>query len=211
MEKATIYTVGHSNHRLEVFLNLIEEYSVNCIIDVRTIAASSYNPQYNKSTLSNFLKKRNIIYMHFSKEFGARHTEVQLLDEEGKVDFELVRKSSDFRNGVNRLWDGVKKNYTMALMCSESEPFDCHRFSMISKALECDGFNVMHILKDKTLKSNSELENLLLKKYEKKISKPDFFNPYISLEDQLSEAYRLKNKEIAFSPYSKQTQEEDKI
>ena len=205
MDRPVIYTVGHSTHSIEVFLDLLKTYSINCLIDVRSVAASSYNPQYNKEPLSNFLKANDIIYLHFSEEFGARHSDPDLLDDEGKVDFELVRKSYSFKKGVERLWQGLDKGYTIALMCSESEPFDCHRFSMVSIALEKDGFAVKHILKNKTLKTNSDLENQLLKKYEKKIPQPDMFNPAISLDDQLKAAYRLRNKEIAFSPYSRQT------
>lgn len=207
MQKNTIYTIGHSTHHIEFFLELLKVYSINCLIDVRSIAASSYNPQYNKEPLSNFLKANGISYMHFAEEFGARHTDPDLLDDEGKVNFELVRKSWHFKNGVDRIWEGVDKGYNIALMCSEGDPFDCHRFSMISIALEKDSFEVKHILKDKTTKSNSELENQLMKKYEKKIPQPDMFRPNITFSDQLKAAYRLRNKEIAFSPYSRQQQE----
>jgi uncharacterized protein (DUF488 family) len=208
MDNPIIYTVGHSTHSLESFLNLLKEYSVNCLIDVRSIAASTYNPQYNKEALYNFLKLNEIRYMHFAEEFGARHTDPDLLDGEGKVDFELVRKSWHFKNGVERIWAGIDKGYTIALMCSESEPFDCHRFSMISVALEKEGFEVRHILKDKTITTNSQLEIQLLKKYKNKIPQPDIFQPHVSLEDQLKVAYRLRNKEIAYSPYLRQPQEE---
>jgi uncharacterized protein (DUF488 family) len=208
MEKPIIYTVGHSTHQIDYFLELLQKYSVNCLVDVRSVAASSYNPQYNKEPLSNFLKNHGVTYMHFAEEFGARHTDPDLLDDEGKVDFEKVRKSWNFKNGVERLWLGLDKGFTVALMCSEGEPFDCHRFSMVSIALEKDGFDVKHILKDKTLKSNSELESQLLKKYDKKIPKPTMFEPDITKEDQLKAAYRLRNKEIAFSPYTKQPAEQ---
>lgn len=208
MDKPTIYTVGHSTHQIDFFLELIKEYNVNCIIDVRSVAASSYNPQYNQEPFKNFLKIKGINYLHFNEEFGARQTDPDLLDDENKVDFEKVRKSWVFKNGIDRLWQGIEKGFVIALMCSESEPFDCHRFSMISVALVKDGFEVKHILKDKTLKTNAELENQLMKKYDKKLTKPDMFNPNVTLEDQLKEAYRLKNKEIAFSPYSKLIQEE---
>jgi hypothetical protein len=207
--KPIIYTVGHSTHQLEYFLELLKEYGVTCLIDVRSVAASSYNPQYNKEPLTNFLKRNGIQYLHFAEEFGARHNDPDLLDDEGKVDFEKVRKSWAFKNGVERIWQGLDKGFTISLMCSESEPFDCHRFSMVSIALDKDGFDVKHIMKDKTLKTNADLENQLLKKYDKKLPKPDMFNPNISLDDQLKEAYRLKNKEIAFSPYSKLPQEEN--
>lgn len=208
MERPIIYTVGHSTHPIEVFLDLLKTFSINCLIDVRSVAASSYNPQYNKEPLSNFLKANRITYLHFAEEFGARHTDPDLLDDEGKVNFELVRKSWNFKNGVERIWQSIDKGFTIALMCSEGEPFDCHRFSMVSIALEKDGFEVTHILKDKTTKTNAQLESQLLKKYEKKIPQPDMFQPNITLDDQLKAAYRLRNKEIAYSPYSKQPQEE---
>jgi len=66
MTKPTIYTVGHSTHPLNCFLSLLREYNVNCLVDVRSVAASSYNPQYNKGPLSNFVKDNGIIYMHLS-------------------------------------------------------------------------------------------------------------------------------------------------
>ena len=207
--KPIIYTVGHSTHQLDYFLELLKEYGVTCLIDVRSVAASSYNPQYNKEPLTSFLKRNGIQYLHFAEEFGARHNDPDLLDDEGKVDFAKVRKSWAFKNGVERIWQGLDKGFTISLMCSESEPFDCHRFSMVSIALDKDGFDVKHIMKDKTLKTNADLENQLLKKYDKKLPKPDMFNPNVTLDDQLNEAYRLKNKEIAFSPYSKLPQEEN--
>jgi uncharacterized protein (DUF488 family) len=203
MDKPIIYTVGHSNHSIDFFLDLLNSFSINCLVDVRSLAASSYNPQFNKEPLSNFLKANQITYLHFAEEFGARHTDADLLDEDGKVNFDFVRKSWHFKNGVNRLWQGIDKGFTIALMCSESDPFDCHRFSMISVALQKDGFDVKHILKDKSIKTNAQLEVELLKKYEKKVPQPDMFQPNISREDQLKVAYRLRNKEIAFSPYSK--------
>lgn len=204
-----IYTVGHSTHQIDYFLELLKKYDVTCLIDVRSVAASSYNPQYNKEPLTNFLKRNGIQYLHFAEEFGARHNDPDLLDDEGKVDFAKVRKSWAFKNGVERIWQGLEKGFTISLMCSESEPFDCHRFSMVSIALDKDGFDVKHIMKDKTLKTNADLENQLLKKYDKKLPKPDIFNPNVTLEDQLKQAYRLRNKEIAFSPYSKLPQEEN--
>jgi len=207
-ERPLIYTVGHSNHTADYFLELLKAFGVNCLIDVRSIAASTYNPQFNREPLQAYLKNNNIAYLHFAEEFGARHSDPDLLDAEGKVDFGLVRRSWQFKNGVERLWQGIDKGYIMALMCSEAEPFDCHRFSMISVALEKEGLNVNHILKDKTLTTNARLENQLLKKYDKKIPRPTVFEPDITPADQLKAAYRLRNKDIAYSPYGKEIPEQ---
>jgi len=209
METPVIYTIGHSTHHADYFLELLREYAVNCIIDVRSVAASSYNPQYNEEPFKNFLKNNKIIYMHFAEEFGARQTDPNLLDDEGKLDFDKVRKSWFFKSGLERVWQGVEKGYVMALMCSESEPLDCHRFSMVSVGLQTDGFEVKHILKDKSVKTNKELETELMNKFEKKLPQSDLFNPNITTEDQLKVAYRLKNQEIGYSPHSNTKKDED--
>ena len=209
MDIPVIYTIGHSTHQVDYFLELLREYGVNCVIDVRSVAASSYNPQYNKEPFKNFLKNNKITYLHFAEEFGARQTDPDLLDEKGKVDFEKVRNAWSFQNGLKMVWQGIKKGDVMAIMCSESEPLDCHRFSMVSVGLEEDGFEVKHILKDKSVKTNMELENELMNKFEKKLPKSDLFNPNITTEMQLKVAYRLKNQEIGFAPSSNIKKEEN--
>ncbi|MCL2289134.1 MAG: DUF488 domain-containing protein [Bacteroidetes bacterium] len=207
MDKPIIYTIGHSTHSLEYFLELLREYGIDCIVDIRSVPASAYNPQFNQEPFKNFLKRNKITYLPFAEEFGARQTDPDLLDNSGKLDFEKVRKTWSFKNGLERIWIGVEK-YKIAIMCSEGEPLDCHRFSMVSLGLVNDGFEVKHILKDKSLKSNSELEKDLLKQFEKKIPQINIFEPDITIDDQLKAAYRLKNKEIGYSPYSNNQKEE---
>jgi uncharacterized protein (DUF488 family) len=198
--KKTIYTVGHSTHTIEYFLELLTTYSINCIVDVRSVAASKYNPQFNQLPLSNFLKKHGVNYLHFDKEFGARYTDKSLLDETDTVDFEKVRATQTFSTGVERLEKGIERGFKIALMCSEAEPFDCHRFGMISGYLSNNNFEVQHILKDKSLKTNAELEKQMMKKYAKKIPIPTLLEPDITPDMQLKAAYKLRNKDIGFSP-----------
>jgi len=210
MDRLAIYTVGHSNHPVEAFLELLYSQAINCIVDVRSVPASAYNPQYNQAPLKSVLKRNKISYLHFADEFGARQTAVELLNSEGKLDFEKVRRTERFRQGVERIRQGVEKGFRIALMCSESEPIDCHRFSMVSIGLEQFGFEVLHILKDKSLKTNRELEEELLKKYEKKIPQPSLFEPKVSFETQLRAALQLKNKEIGYSPSETYKEQEDR-
>jgi hypothetical protein len=94
-------------------------------------------------------------------------------------------------------------------MCSESEPLDCHRFSLISIGLENNGFDVKHILKDKTIATNAELEQELLKKYAKKIPQSNLFERVIPFAVQLRAALRLKNREIGFAPYAAKKEQEE--
>jgi uncharacterized protein (DUF488 family) len=170
------------------------------LVDVRSVAASSYNPQYNKDTLATFLKTSGITYLHFAKEFGARQTAKELLDNSGQLDFEKVHSSSHFKQGVERLKQGTAKGYTIALMCAEGEPLDCHRFGMVSTALVHNGVDVRHIMKDGSVRTHQELEKDLIKKYEKKLPQPDIFTESITFQEQLRAAYKLQNKDIAYAP-----------
>jgi len=207
MNTRTLFTIGHSSHPPDYFLELLKHYQITCLIDVRSVAASAYNPQFNKEPLAAFLKNNGINYQHFPREFGARHTDPELLDPEGKVDFEKVRNSTLFKDGIQKLIQGFEKGFTISLMCSEAEPLDCHRFSMISLALAQHGFEINHILKDKTFASNAQLEKAILKKFYKKLPVPTVFDPDVTIQDQINAAYRLKNQEIAFSPYTHNSEE----
>ena len=209
MPKKILYTIGHSNHQAAYFLELLQAHGVDCVVDVRSIPASQYNPQYNKANLSGFLKNNEILYLHFGREFGARHTGPALHDEDGKVDFEKVRATQAFRLGVERIEEGTDKGYTIALMCAEADPLECHRFSMISGCLAEEGFEVLHILKGGEAVAHEELEQELLKRFAKKLPQPNIFEPNITREDQLKAAYRLHNRQVAWSPQKDVPVEED--
>jgi uncharacterized protein (DUF488 family) len=200
MPKKVIYTIGHSNHSAEFFLELLQTHGVDCVVDVRSTPASQYNPQYNKPILAEFLKSNDILYLHFGREFGARHTNSSLHSDDGKVDFEKVQATEAFKEGVRRLEEGVDKGFFPALMCAEADPLDCHRFSMISAYLEAKGFEVLHILKDNEIVSHEELKQDLMKRFAKKLPQPDIFNPGITREDQVRAAYRLHNQQVGWSP-----------
>src|SRR5687767_13103315 len=201
MSKPLIYTIGHSTHAIGYFLELLTDYKITCVVDVRSLPASRFNPQYNKNALSTFLRAHGITYLHFGEEFGARQSDPQVLDDKGKVDFEKMRKSPQFKKGMARLTKGVEGGYTIALMCSEADPLRCHRFSMIAVALT--EFHVRHILKDKSNLTQGELEVILLKMYAGKLPQETLFNMEERRQSQLHIAFRLLNNEVGYSAKTK--------
>ena len=115
-------------------------------------------------------------------------TTLDLLDDDGKVDCKTVRKSWAFKNGVERIWQGLDKGFTISLMCSESEPLDCHRFSMISIAFLTKMDLMLNILwRTNPLRQMLNLKANSVKEVWQKLPKPDMFNPNVSLDDQLKE------------------------
>lgn len=194
-----IYTIGHSNQSLDEFLKKLLACKINCVIDVRSIPASNYSPQYNREILENYLKNHQIKYEFFGYEFGARRTDS--INDEGQVDFEKAIHTPLFQMGVKR-FNLLFENYSLAFMCSEANPLECHRFSLVARFFHEQGYEVCHILKDTELLTHEQLEKEMVDKYIKR-KKPllpeidELFGTYLA-RDQLREAYRLKNKEIGY-------------
>ena len=202
MEKYRLYSVGHSNQSQEDILGLLKAHDINCVVDVRSVPASKYTPQFNMEPLRWFLRNHDIQYLHFGEEFGARRTDCLNADEQ--VDFEKAIETSSFMHGVDRLMTGLNKGFHISLMCSEANPLECHRFSLVSRYFYDIGLDVQHILKDAELASHKSLEDEMIKEYvhSKKNHLPEIdllFGTYTK-EDQRRDAYRLKNKEIGYKP-----------
>lgn len=194
-----LYTIGHSNHLLTDFLNLLLKYGIDCIVDVRSIPASKYSPQFNKETLQGFLRSYNMDYQFFGYELGARRNDS--FNELGYVDFELTVQTALFQEGVHKLTPLLEKK-NIALMCSEADPLECHRFSLVGRYYHEEGLDVNHILKDATISSHEALEQKMIRDYlhSRRPLLPnidELFGTYTA-EDQRRDAYRLKNKEIGF-------------
>ena len=201
MENKLIYTVGHSNQEIEEFRSLIQTFDINCIVDVRSVPASAYTPQFNQDNLKYYLRQYNIVYLHFGKEFGARRNDC--LDDNGYVNFEKAIDTTAFKYGVQRLITGLNKGFRIALMCSEAAPIECHRFALVSRYFYERGFNVKHILKDKSIVDNAILQKEMvdIDVKEKKIR--DINDIFATMENydercQIIDAYRKKNEEIAY-------------
>lgn len=197
-----LYTVGHSSQSLEEFLTLLQRHGINCVVDVRSVPASKYAPQFNEESIKTFLKLHGIQYLPFGNEFGARRTDC--INDEGQVDFEVAVTTPLFQQGVKRLMKGLERGFCIALMCSEADPLECHRFSLVSRYFHNQGIEVFHILKDANLASQGEVEKRMVndflhsRKYH--LAEVDELFGTYTTEDQLKDAYRLKNKEIGYKP-----------
>ncbi len=156
----TIYTIGHSNHTIEKFRDLLERNGITAIADVRSSPYSRHNPQFNKDVLSAKLRKCGIAYVFLGKELGAR-TDDPSCYEGGKVRYSRLAETSVFKAGVERVLSGAQK-YRIALMCAEKEPLDCHRTLLVSRALERRGASIVHILADGSTEAQKQTMSRLL-------------------------------------------------
>jgi len=67
-----LYTIGHSTHSIEDFINLLKMHSITALCDVRSQPYSQYNPQYNRENLQKDVKQAGIAYVFLGNELGPR-------------------------------------------------------------------------------------------------------------------------------------------
>jgi uncharacterized protein (DUF488 family) len=163
MEKKPLYTIGHGNRNPDDFLLLLKQFGIAYVIDVRSQPYSKFNPQFNKDILKFFLESNNIKYIFMGDLIGGRPKDTSCYDIDGKVDYEIVKEKDFFKSGVDRLKLAYDKNLTVALMCSESKPSECHRSKLIGRVLINDKIALKHIDENGKIKDQSAVINELNK------------------------------------------------
>ena len=155
-EKLTIFTVGHSNHSLEMFIDLLKSHKIDVLVDVRSKPFSRFSPQFNKEELKKAVKASGIKYLFLGKELGGRPQNSEFYDNYGFVLYSRIAEAPLFLEGIDRLMKGIK-NYRVAVMCGEENPANCHRWLLVGRVLARRGVSVQHIRGDGTVLDEDEL------------------------------------------------------
>ncbi len=195
-----LFTIGHSIHELDEFVLLLSQYKVDYVLDVRSTPYSKYAENYNREILNKYLPQHKIHYSYMGTYFGARQENKTLYSQEGYLDFEKVRSTTLFLKGVDNVKKGLLQGHNIALMCTEKDPFDCHRAIMVARGFELEGSDIKHILFDGSLMDQKELDNRLLDKYfpnRNQLTIFDYDKPQDE-EELLKQAYIMRNKEIGY-------------
>ena len=186
-----VYTVGHSTHPQERFIELLQRHGITAIADVRSKPYSRMNPQFNREELKVSLRAQGIAYVFLGKELGARSEDAACYHE-GKVQYGRLAKTELFQQGLERVREGAQK-YRIALMCAEKEPLDCHRTILVARHIVAQGMDVRHILGDGRIEEHAALMARLVRQLN--LPESDMFAPP---EEVAQEAYRLQESRIAY-------------
>src|SRR5271163_3090210 len=144
----TIWTIGHSTHVLDEFVDMLKAHGIAQLVDVRTIPKSRRVPQFNAESLAAALPKLGVEYVHLKTLGGLRHAKKDSVNTgwrnasfRGYADY---MGTDEFRQGIDRLLELARAKRT-AIMCAEAVPWRCHR-SLIGDALLVRGVHVEDIL-----------------------------------------------------------------
>lgn len=132
----TLYTIGHGRHEFKYFLELLQKYKIEFVVDVRAFARSRW-PQFNGHVLAELLRESGIGYEHIPETGGKNKP-----------------KPEDLAWGIGRIVE-IASDVPTVIMCSESKPLsdhkvpraNCHRVGMLSPLLREKGVErIIHIL-----------------------------------------------------------------
>lgn len=194
--RKNILTLGHSNLEPEEFLALLERSQVEVVADVRSLPQSARFPQFNQIVLEKILRAEGIEYIFLGEELGGRPDDAVAYRSDGRVDYRARRRSYAFRAGLDRLLS-LSEKQTVALLCAEEDPLECHRFLMICPELVLAGASPLHIRKDGRMETQEAAGNRLLEAHGFTGLAANSLFPEARTE-ALEKAYDLQAEKIAF-------------
>lgn len=205
------YTAFQSGHSVDTtaMCDVLHRLGVTHIVDVRTVPYSKMFPECNENRLRLLAKEKGLMYVHISQLGAKASVEQNVFSQAGEildediypisksdrpnhqklcsgdeiVDFDKFMVSPIFKLGLERICTAYSKGYTLALMCSEKRAIDCHRFFLISLALEDmyrDILSVRHVSfceGDVCLHSNEELKFGLMEEVCKRVKIKKLLEP----------------------------------
>jgi len=190
-----LFTIGHSNHSLNHFLELLLAYQVSAIVDVRSSPYSKYSPHFNKDLLESALRDADIDYVFLGRELGAHRSEDGCYID-GQAKYDRIAQLPTFRRGLERVLQEVE-HYRVALMCLESDPISCHRTILVCRELKriCPDLKMTHILGDGTGERQEMSEKRLMNLHK---LQPELFGDLTSMSGLIEKAYDLQAEKIAY-------------
>lgn len=149
-----LMTVGHSNASWDEFHYVLDHFDVGCVIDVRSSPRSRWQ-HFNKPQLRVRLNQVGISYVHLGDNLGGRPVN-------GSADYATRHGTADFTMAIDSVL-AIAARCRPALLCSERDPLQCHRFLLISRHLHSlSNVRVAHIRHDGTLEAHEQAEERLL-------------------------------------------------
>lgn len=145
--RKAILTLGHSNHEAAYLIDLVRMNAVDTVVDVRSHPFSRYNPQFNEAALRDTLNTAGMNYLKRSRDLGGRPRQDACYDENGRVVYARVAQLPGFQAALEQVVD-TAAHRTVALLCTEREPLQCHRTLLIAHELRRAGRAVEHIAAD---------------------------------------------------------------
>ena len=156
--QSPLFTIGHSTHPLDGFLDLLARHGIEALADIRRFPGSRIHPHFSRDRLASALPQAGVEYRWFEALGGRRKqpggsTRNLGLRNESFRNYADYMTTQEFHKAMGQLLDLARRKRT-AFMCSEGLFWRCHR-RLVSDDLLVRGVEVQHIMPGGELRPHS--------------------------------------------------------
>jgi uncharacterized protein (DUF488 family) len=155
----TVLTVGHSNHPVDRLIELLRLHGVTLLVDVRSQPYSRFAHQFNRESLQPVVTNAELRYLFLGEELGGRQLGRITVLQERLAAYERLAEAPQFQRGLDQVLAEAATG-TVALLCAEEDPTECHRRVWVARGLRERGAAVQHIRGDGRLDADEALRRL---------------------------------------------------
>lgn len=149
--RPAIHTMGHGTLPDARFADLVVGAGITRVVDIRSFPGSRRNPQFGQDAMRQWLPEHGLAY-GWIRELGGRrrpspesvHTSLRHSAFRAYADH---MDTAEFRGGVTALL-GLAKVEPVAVMCSESVWWRCHRRLLADHLQLLHDVQVSHLMPD---------------------------------------------------------------
>jgi uncharacterized protein (DUF488 family) len=146
--QTTLFTIGHGAEGADTFVSRCRPSGLQAIVDIRSLPRSRRHPQYTAEAMANWLPAAAIAYQ-WDPELGgfrrplANSINVGLRHPRFRAYADYMA-SEAFAGALGRVLDAARA-VPLAVMCSETLWWRCHRRLVADAAVLLRGTKVLHI------------------------------------------------------------------
>jgi hypothetical protein len=141
-----IFTIGTQGQRDESFMGLLNEHTIDAVIDIRQRNEGRYYKFASGRHISALVATGGLVYRH---ELAFAPTPVMLKaykDGGGWALYESAYRLLYDERAMSALWLADYSRYARpCLLCAESEPSRCHRRLLAEILAQENGVQVVHL------------------------------------------------------------------
>ncbi len=146
-----MHTVGHGTLAAEALAALLGEAGVQVLVDVRSYPGSRRNPQFGREAMEQWLPSVGLEYRWMPALGGRRRPvpssrHVALRNDAFRAYADHM-ETTDFLAGVDELL-ALAAGRSVAVMCSESVWWRCHRRLLADHLVLVQRVDVTHLMHD---------------------------------------------------------------
>lgn len=144
-------TIGHGTLPADQLVSLVREAGIGCIVDVRSFPGSRRSPQFGREEMERWLPEAGLEY-RWMRDLGGRRRPLEgskhtALRHESFRAYADHMETDEFLGDVDELLE-LAAAEDVAVMCSESVWWRCHRRLLADHLVLVRQVPVLHLMHD---------------------------------------------------------------